>query len=67
MAMEKLQIITLKIVLADGTMILAADLLSSRDADNNYVEFVNIIVDINGFKNLISMDVMSLRSQFSRT
>lgn len=39
-----------KLVLADGTMILATDYVEARDINNNIIPAINIIVDINGFK-----------------
>ncbi len=54
-----------KIVLADGTMILATDLIGAYDVDNKLVAAVNIIVDINGFKkpNQYGRDVFAFTIQ----
>lgn len=54
-----------KLVLIDGTMILATDFVYGYDIDNNPVPAINIIVDINGFKkpNQYGRDVFAFSIQ----
>lgn len=54
-----------KLVLADGTMILAADLATGLDDDGKTVHMMNIIVDLNGFKkpNQYGRDVFAFTIQ----
>lgn len=54
-----------KLVLADGTMILATDYFEAKDINNNTISAINIIVDINGFKKPNQYGLMFLRFQYN--
>ena len=54
-----------KLVLIDGTMILATDFMNGKDENNNPIPAINLIVDINGFKkpNQYGKDVFAFTIQ----